>query len=358
MDIAQNESLIDELHAEEDLTTEENLENLYESAKNGDADAMLKIAQIYIACARDEKDYKKAYEWAIDAKEQGKVEALFLLGEMYQFGAGCEKNEKKAISFYKKAARKGLKSAEDKLKALKAKHPEEKAERNFVLLYAVVSVIVSIIAVYVIIQKCSGPANHLVDSVIHKALTVQDADAVEADGSTIADGIMPMNGELAEYGKYHFITEEELQNEGYTVCPIMEATATSEQIADVGAQYGIQNTYDGKLYTNWQEAEDDAGIGQSLTYTFREQMTIKAIGIYLGNGRSEKAYAENNRPEMLTFKAGSQELPCYFTDENGMRYIALDEPIVTDKISLTIDSVYQGKSTKNLTCITEITFYQ
>lgn len=335
-----------------------NLDYLYETARKGNADSMLKVAQLYRACAKDENDYKKAYEWALMAKESGKKEAFILLGDMHQLGQGCRKSAFLARLFYKMAAKDGITGADKRLQQVTKEAIHNISGQKLVWIYGVICILSIVIAVTFIIKKCSGPAHHLVDSVINKALTVQDADALEANGNAATDGIVFLDENTAEYEKYHFATEEEVLAEGYTVCQIQDAIASSEQVADVGAQYGIQNTYDGKLYTNWQEAESDAGIGQSLTYTFQSMETIHAIGIYPGNGRSEKAFAENNRPEMITFQIGKSELQCYFPDENGMKYIILDEPFEGDTITLTIDSVYQGKSEKNLTCITEIVFYQ
>lgn len=403
MDIAQEEIEKKEFEPEYDLTKEQNLDYLHATAKKGNADSMLRIANLYAAYARDENDYEKAFLWAEKAKEHGNIEAYFLLGEMYQYGVGCErnlylakkcyrqllqtvdlqdhlghttianlyenyaellqehknfKNLYRAKCFYKKAIQWGSKTAEKKMEHLEEHWKEEFSEWKEKGCYALACVIVLVIAFKIIIKNCSEPARHLVDSVIHKALTVKDAETADVRTTDEDKGVTLLTEDDAEYEKYHQVTKADMENGNYVVCDITDAKATSEQVADVGANYGIANTYDGKLYTNWQENEKDAGINQQLTYTFAENKTINGIGIYLGNGRTEKAYTESNRPESITFSMNNKEVVCSFEDTNEMKYIILDEPLQGSEITLTINSVYQGESDKNITAITEIVFYQ
>ena len=53
-----------------------------------------------------------------EAAEQGDAIAEFLVGSSYQRGSGVKKDINQAVEWYRKAARKGNKQAQDSLKRL------------------------------------------------------------------------------------------------------------------------------------------------------------------------------------------------------------------------------------------------
>ena len=61
-----------------------------------------------------EKDEQKAVEWYKKAAEQGYASAQFNLAVCYENGTGVEKDEQEAVEWYKKAAEQGYASAQFK----------------------------------------------------------------------------------------------------------------------------------------------------------------------------------------------------------------------------------------------------
>ncbi len=79
-----------------------------ELAEKGDADAQLEMGAIYYhGRIRSGKDYSKALPWLEKSANQGNDKALNLLGLMYQFSYGVEKDVNKAYNYYLKGAEKG-----------------------------------------------------------------------------------------------------------------------------------------------------------------------------------------------------------------------------------------------------------
>ena len=79
-----------------------------ELAEKGDADAQLEMGAIYYhGRIRSGKDYSKALPWLEKAANQGKGEAMNLLGLMYQYSYGVEKDVNKAYDYYLKGANNG-----------------------------------------------------------------------------------------------------------------------------------------------------------------------------------------------------------------------------------------------------------
>ena len=60
-------------------------------------------------------------QWFKKAAKQNNFYAQYNIGYMYEYGNGVSKNKKKAIAWYKKAAKQGHKSAKEKVKKLTKK---------------------------------------------------------------------------------------------------------------------------------------------------------------------------------------------------------------------------------------------
>ena len=65
-----------------------------------------------------EKDPKMAFKIISQAAELGYTSSLYILGEMYEGGIGCEKNTATALKYYRKSEKAGSPNAKDKIKAL------------------------------------------------------------------------------------------------------------------------------------------------------------------------------------------------------------------------------------------------
>ncbi len=84
---------------------------LYKLAKKGDLDALSALNEYYEKCVAEAKTPKesskirqKALKAALLGAAQNSPYWLIWVGEMYRYGVGTEKNEKKAFSYYEKAA--------------------------------------------------------------------------------------------------------------------------------------------------------------------------------------------------------------------------------------------------------------
>jgi|GEM_PF-5446218 len=79
----------------------------YQKAEQGDVDALNEIGNMYFDGQGVEKDDKKALEYYTKAAEKGDTDALINIGVMYANGQGVEKDDKKAFEYLTKAAEKG-----------------------------------------------------------------------------------------------------------------------------------------------------------------------------------------------------------------------------------------------------------
>ena len=84
---------------------------LYKLAKKGDLDALSALNEYYEKCVAEAKTPKesskirqKALKAALLGAAQNSPYWLIVAGEVYRYGVGTEKNEKKAFSYYEKAA--------------------------------------------------------------------------------------------------------------------------------------------------------------------------------------------------------------------------------------------------------------
>ena len=70
------------------------------AAENGDAEAQTKMGNYHF----EKKEYTQALEWYRKAEAQGNAEAMVQLAECYENGYGVTKDEKKGVEYEKKAA--------------------------------------------------------------------------------------------------------------------------------------------------------------------------------------------------------------------------------------------------------------
>lgn len=97
------------------ITKEANLETLQKSAENGDVDSLLKLAEMYYQGNEVNLDYKKALDFYTKAAKQGNATAQNILGNMYYHGEGVTADNNLAFEWYKKAAEQGFGEAQQKL---------------------------------------------------------------------------------------------------------------------------------------------------------------------------------------------------------------------------------------------------
>jgi TPR repeat protein len=98
-------------------------ESVKQLAEKGNAEAQLKLAQMYQEGKGVAQNLQEAVNWSRKAAEQGLAQAQFLLGQMYASGKGVAKDVKEAAKWLQKAADQGLQAAKDEIKKLGAAAP-------------------------------------------------------------------------------------------------------------------------------------------------------------------------------------------------------------------------------------------
>lgn len=95
-------------YAEETKKLEEIAKVNLKKAEAGDVAAMVKVAITYQSSDYGlPQDFKKAFSWAEKAANKGSVQAMALIGSLYNRGDGVEEDDQKAFTWTLKAAQKG-----------------------------------------------------------------------------------------------------------------------------------------------------------------------------------------------------------------------------------------------------------
>ena len=81
-----------------------NLEKLQFRAEAGDFEAQFMLGKLYYYGFGIERNYTEAIKWFRASANQGHTSAQFLLGEAFEKGRGLERNYAQAAKWYKRAA--------------------------------------------------------------------------------------------------------------------------------------------------------------------------------------------------------------------------------------------------------------
>lgn len=137
--------------------------------------------------------------------------------------------------------------------------------------------------------------------------------------------------------------------------PVLNTYASSTYSGDL-ATHDATNLLDGDLTTNWTENAPGDGIGEYVEFQFKGAYLLQAIYIHAGNHYDEERYLNNSRPERITveFSDGSA-WQFILKDIMEGQVILLEEPVVTQNVRITIDSVYHGAKYTD-TVISEVDF--
>ena len=120
--------------------------------------------------------------------------------------------------------------------------------------------------------------------------------------------------------------------------------------------YGAAFLNDGDTSTPWEEGVEGDGIGEQITYEPEAGTKLQVIRIYPGNGRSDKAFQENNRPKTITLEIDGKKQILNFDDAGHFYTFSSKKPVTAKQVKLIIDSVYPGSKWQD-TCISEVEFY-
>lgn len=137
--------------------------------------------------------------------------------------------------------------------------------------------------------------------------------------------------------------------------PALSTSASSTYSGD-RATHDAMNLLDGNHQTNWTEGVQGDGIGEYVQFDFVGGYLINAIFIYPGNQYNKNRYLDNSRPEnvTVTFSDGSS-LSFTLKDLMEGQAMVLPEPVVTESVRITIDSVFHGAKYTD-TVISDVSF--
>ena len=133
-------------------------------------------------------------------------------------------------------------------------------------------------------------------------------------------------------------------------------SVSSQLTGKSGTVYGAAFLNDGDTSTPWEEGVEGDGIGEQITYEPEAGTKLQVIRIYPGNGRSDKAFQENNRPKTITLEIDGKKQALNFDDAGHFYTFSSKKPVTAKQVKLIIDSVYPGSKWQD-TCISEVEFY-
>ncbi len=133
-------------------------------------------------------------------------------------------------------------------------------------------------------------------------------------------------------------------------------SVSSQLTGKSGTVYGAAFLNDGDTSTPWEEGVEGDGIGEQITYEPESGTNLQVIRIYPGNGRSDKAFQENNRPKTITLEIDGKKQTLNFDDAGHFYTFSSKKPVTAKQVKLIIDSVYPGSKWQD-TCISEVEFY-
>ena len=148
------------------------------------------------------------------------------------------------------------------------------------------------------------------------------------------------------------------------------SVATSSELPPAnGKYYGGFNLIDGQYETAWVEGVDGVGIGESITLHLDKEQQVYGIQLFNGyladgdlhekNGKVTEVrvdFGGGNIVERQTFGFGGADMSGSYLVSNNLNKIELDEPVVTDTITITITDAEPGYKYDD-TCISEIKVY-
>lgn len=376
------------------ISKTDNYDVVKQRAHNGDSYAYIQLASWHIANAKNIKDYCEAFQYASKAAKNDYVEAYYILGQLYYYGVGCEKNLHRAIKcfqyFVDNVSTKNLlndsvlydaylKLAEaekknghyeralnnyhilrgldekyaDVLRECEEEIKELRGERTKNFIVAAGSFVAVCGAIFVLAMFFGEGLLRNEEPTLARA-EQQDVEITETPLALEDKVEEPI--QIQESITCFIVSEEIFQTYELQELEPQEVISSSEYISKVGKDYGAHNVIDHDSSTSWQEGAQDAGVGQTITFRLKEPAIVNGMRIENGKQTSEEDYYNNNRIALLRIFE-EEKITIALEDVMGAQYIIFENPILTDEIELKIQSVHSGYK-YNDTCVSEITLYE
>ena len=149
---------------------------------------------------------------------------------------------------------------------------------------------------------------------------------------------------------------------------VSSVETTSVLESQEGKSYSGKKLIDGKTETAWVEGVDGVGKGEIITLYLEESTEVQGLEIWNGYLASAELYDKNGKVNKIMVDFGNgvviqKEIPVLdaimlggMDGRDYIFFIGLDEPVVTDTITITILDAEAGNKYED-TCISEIKVY-
>ena len=167
-----------------------------------------------------------------------------------------------------------------------------------------------------------------------------EADAIGTNGNDAYTQIFPAQA----YAAISELILTKKDGSRLQISPPILLPATvqaSSELSPIPA-YGAQQMFDGRTTTGWAEGKAEAGVGESINFSFQEPQKITGIQIANGFQRSKEHFYANARPLTLIVKADTQRFAILPRNELGWQQLNFPKPITASNFSLTVDRVQEG----------------
>lgn len=129
----------------------------------------------------------------------------------------------------------------------------------------------------------------------------------------------------------------------------VKATAKASSVLAPADAYHPGYLFDGRLDFGWVEGVKGPGLGESMTLTFEQPVTITAVELWNGYQRSDDHFVKNARAKKVSIAVdGAEPVELAVADKQGPQKLALAKPATTKTLTLTIREAYPGKKYDDL----------
>lgn len=136
----------------------------------------------------------------------------------------------------------------------------------------------------------------------------------------------------------------------------IKAISATSQLSNSEHSFSADAVVDGNTSTAWYEGATGLGAGESLEISFPFKYRVDGITVYIGDQESQEWFSRSSRPAVLRLEFDDDVCEEIRLDNiYGPQTIRFNETIVSEKVKVTIESVFAGSEAET-TAISEILF--
>lgn len=129
----------------------------------------------------------------------------------------------------------------------------------------------------------------------------------------------------------------------------LAATAKASSVLTPADAYHPGYLFDGRLDFGWVEGVKGPGLGESMTLTFEQPVTLTALELWNGYQRSADHFKKNARAKKVTVSLdGAAPIEFAVRDVQGAQTLSLPKPTSVTTITLTIKDAFKGSKYDDL----------